>query len=134
MLSSPLSLLFSSSCIIFLSSFTVHWRITSCHMFKDLLCYYPFSFSLLSFFSTCFTFTAITFYDQDTIKPAKPPPIHGFRSVFIFKQQQISSTNTTHYAQAHMQYQLLLLAMFTDCVSLLILTFFNTFPPITPFL
>lgn len=73
MLSSPLPLLFSSSCIIFLSSFTVHWRITSCHMFKDLLCYYPFFFSLLCFFSTCFTFTAITFYDQDTIKPVKSP-------------------------------------------------------------
>lgn len=33
----------------------------------------PFSSLLLSFFSTCFTFTAITFYDQDTIKPAKSP-------------------------------------------------------------
>lgn len=139
-------LLFQSCTKCFLPPFPFYFLLLVSYFFLLLQCIgglHPviclrISFATIPFSSLCFVSSLLVLLLRQSLSTIKTlsnqsnHPIHGFRSVFIFKQQQISSTNTTQYAQAHMQYQLLSLAMFTDCVSLLILTFFNTFPPTTP--
>lgn len=92
----------------------------------------PFSSLLLSFFSTCFTFTAITYYDQDTIKPTKP--LHPWFQICFHSQAAANLFNkhNTLHSGAYTISTVIISNVHRLCVSLPILTFVNTFPPTTP--